>query len=254
MPTPAPNGAPLTVVLVHGAFADSSSWNGVIERLLEVGVGVVDVPNPLRGLRDDADYVGSFLRQVPGPILLVGHSYGGAVITNAAYGADNVVGLVYVAAFCPERGERIADIRSNDSVLRSALKPMQYPAGDDNTTELEFVIEPSVFRSVFANDLPPSQAALLAVTQRPIAEQVLGETSGTPAWKTLPAWSVVPSHDRVVGTDAVRSMAERAGATIIEVRGSHVIMVSQPRAVTDVILRAAAAVVRGPAPTAGRRS
>jgi pimeloyl-ACP methyl ester carboxylesterase len=242
------NDAPLTVVLVHGAFADSSSWNGVIERLHAAGMRVTAAANPLRGISVDSAYVASFLEQIPGPVLAVGHSYGGAVISNAATDASNVVGLVFVAAFAPEEGERLGDAESGskDSVLMAALVPLRYPNGDGEAAE--FAIDPAKFHAAFAADLPPEQAAVMAATQRPAAEPAFSEQSGPPAWKSLPAWAVVATGDKAAGADVIRSMAERAGATITEVEGSHVIMVSQPEAVTEVILAAAAAVV--PQPTA----
>jgi pimeloyl-ACP methyl ester carboxylesterase len=235
-----------TVVLVHGAFADASSWNGVIERLQAKGQAVTAPPNPLRGISIDSAYVASVIEQIDGPVLAVGHSYGGAVITNAASMAKNVVGLVYVAAFAPDEGEMLGAVEagSKDSVLNSALVPHQYPV--DGGTATEFSIDPPKAREAFAGDLSEQQAALIAATQRPIAEAAFSEPNGPPAWKRLPSWAVVATGDKAAGTDVVRSMAERAGATITELEGSHVIMVSQPQAVTDVILAAVAAVATVP--------
>ena len=232
-----------TVVLVHGAFADASSWNGVIERLQAKGVPVTAPANPLRGIAFDSAYVASVFDETPGPIVAVGHSYGGAVITNAATDADNVVGLVYVAAFAPDAGETLgaAEAGSKDSVLNSALVPRQYPSAGGGTAT-EFSIDPAKARDAFAGDLSEEQAALIAATQRPVAESAFSEPNGPPAWKHLPAWAVVATGDKAAGTDVVRSMAERAGAKITEVEGSHVIMVSQPAAVTNVILEAVTAV------------
>jgi len=240
MPPATTDHAPLTVVLVHGAFADASSWNGVIERLQAAGIQVAAPPNPLRGISTDSAYIASFLNQIPGPILAVGHSYGGAVISNAATNADNVVGLVFVAAFAPDEGERLGEVESGskDSVLMSALVPLQYPTGQGSETAVEFAIDPAKFHDAFAADLPPDQTAVMAATQRPAAESAFSEPSGPPAWKSLPSWTVLASPDKAAGTDVVRAMAERAGATITEAEGSHVIMISQPRTVTDVILQA----------------
>jgi pimeloyl-ACP methyl ester carboxylesterase len=237
---------PLTIVLVHGAFADAASWNGVVARLQAAGLEVRAPANPLRGISHDAAYFASFLEQIPGPVLAVGHSYGGAVISNAATGAANVVGLVFVAAFAPEQGERLSDVTgaSTDSVLGTALVPLRYPAPDGAERAVEFAIDPAKFRDAFAADLPPEQTAVMAATQRPVAELAFSEPSGPPAWKSLPSWTVLATADKAAGTDAIRSMAERAGATITEAEGSHVIMVSQPEAVADVILTAAAAVER----------
>jgi pimeloyl-ACP methyl ester carboxylesterase len=243
----------LTVVLVHGAFADASSWNGVVERLQAAGQEVAAPPNPLRGIAHDSAYVASFIEQIPGPVLAVGHSYGGAVISNAATEAANVVGLVFVAAFAPDEGERLGEVEqgSRDSVLGTAQVPLRYPTGDGGETATEFAIDPEKFHDAFAADLPPDQTAVMAATQRPVAESAFSEPSGPPAWKSLPSWAVVATGDKAAGTDVIRSMAERAGATITEAPGSHVIMVSQPETVAEVILTAAAAVDRVTAAAGG---
>ena len=227
--------SPLTVVFVHGAFADSSSWTGVIERLQANNVQVVAAANPLRGISIDSAYVASVFDQIQGPVLAVGHSYGGAVISNAATGARNVVGLVFVAAFAPDEGERLGEVTgtSRDSVLNSALVPHQYPTG--NGTATEFSIDPAKARDAFAADLSDKQAAIIGTIQRPVSELAFSEPSGVPAWKTLPSWAVVATSDRAAGTDVVRAHAERAGAAITEVDGSHVIMISQPEVVAEVI-------------------
>ena len=231
-----------TVVLVHGAFADASSWNGVIERLQQQGCTVVAPANPLRGVATDSAYLASVVNQLDGPVLLVGHSYGGAVITNAA--ATGVVGLVFVAAFAPDEGERLGDVEasSKDSVLNSALVQRQYPTGQGTETATEFAIDPALFREAFAADLPTEQTAVMAVTQRPVAASAFTDVSGPPAWKMLPSWAVVATGDKAAGSDVVRSMAQRAGADILEVEGSHVIMISQPQVVADLILKAVHAV------------
>ena len=238
----APTGGGVTVVLVHGAFADASSWTGVIELLQRQGHTVIAPPNPLRGLTADSAYVASVLGQIDGPVLLVGHSYGGAVITNAAPG--NVRGLVYVAAFAPDEGEALAAVTSGsrDSVLNTAQVPRRYPTGPAGQTATEFVIDPAKLHDVFAADLPPQQAAVLAATQRPVAEAAFTDASGSPAWKRLPSWAVVAAGDKAAGADLVRSMAQRAGAEIVELDGSHVIMISRPEPVADLIGRALAAV------------
>jgi pimeloyl-ACP methyl ester carboxylesterase len=242
-----------TVVLVHGAFADSSSWNGVVERLQSAGIQVTAAPNPLRGISHDSEYVASFIKQVPGPVLAVGHSYAGAVISNAATGLDNVVGLVFVAAFAPDEGERLGEVAgaSRDSLLGTAQVALRYPNADGTQTATEFAIDPAKLHDVFAADLPAHEAAVMAATQRPVSELAFTEPSGPPAWKSLPSWAVIASPDKAAGTDIVRSMAERAGATITEVEGSHVIMISRPDVVADVIKTAAAAVSRPVAATAG---
>jgi pimeloyl-ACP methyl ester carboxylesterase len=235
-------GSP-TVVLVHGAFADASSWNGVIERLQAKGMNVTAPANPLRGISTDSAYIAGVFEETPGPVVAVGHSYGGAVITNAAANAENVVGLVYVAAFATDEGEVLGEVEggSKDSVLNSALVPHHFPAVNGGSA-VEFAIDPAKFHDAFAADLPAEETAVMAATQRPVAESAFSEPGGPPAWKSLPSWAVVATGDKAAGTDVTRSMAERAGATITEVDGSHVIMVSQPQAVTDVILEAVAKV------------
>jgi pimeloyl-ACP methyl ester carboxylesterase len=234
-----------TVVLVHGAFADASSWTGVVELLQARGVTVTAPANPLRGIAHDSAYTASVFEQISGPVLAVGHSYGGAVITNAASMARNVVGLVYVAAFAPDEGETLGAVEagSKDSVLNSALVPLQFPTAN-GAKATEFAISPEHFHDAFAGDLPVEQTAVMAATQRPAAETAFSEPNGPPAWKHLPSWAVVATGDTAAGADVVRSMAARAGATITEVEGSHVIMISQPQIVTDVILEAVAAVSR----------
>lgn len=237
------HGGP-TVALVHGAFADASSWNGVIELLQAAGVPVTAPANPLRGISADAAYIASVLAQIPGPVLAVGHSYGGAVLTNAAAKAPNVVGLVYVAAFAPDEGEVLQEVEqgSRDSVLSTVLLSLTYPTGRGGETAVEFAIDPAHFHASFAADLPVAQAAVLAAGQRPVAELAFSEPTTAAAWKTLPSWAVVATGDKAAGSDVIRAMAKRAGATITEVEGSHVIMISQPQVVADVILTARAAV------------
>jgi len=233
-----------TVVLVHGAFADASSWNGVIERLQAKGVNVTAPANPLRGIANDSAYIETVFEETPGPVIAVGHSYGGAVITNAAKQSKNVVGLVYIAAFAPEEGERLgeATAASKDAVLDTTLVPLHYPAGNGGEPAVEFAINPERFHEAFAADLPEKEAAVMAATQRPVAELAFSEATGPPAWKDRPSWAVIATADKAAGTDVTRSMAERAGASITEVDSSHVVMVSQPQAVTDVIMQAVEAV------------
>ncbi len=237
--TAAANSRP-TVALVHGAFADSSGWNDVAEQLQAAGIVVQAISNPLRGITEDTAYVASALQQIPGPVVAVGHSYGGAIITNAASRSENVIGLVYVAAFAPDEGEILSDIEgdSKDSILNSALLQLQYPTGTGTETAVEFAIDPAKFHDAFAADLSAQQAAVMAATQRPVAAAAFTEPNGSPAWKNLPSWAVVATGDKAAGSDVVRSMAQRAGATITEVEGSHVIMISQPQVVTDVIRQA----------------
>jgi pimeloyl-ACP methyl ester carboxylesterase len=220
----------------------------VIERLQAKGISVTAPANPLRGIAADSAYTASVFAQIEGPVVAVGHSYGGAVITNAATDAKNVVGLVYVAAFAPDEGETLGAVEasSKDSVLNSALVPRRYPTAEGGWAT-EFYMDPAKARDAFAGDLSDRQAALIAATQRPVAEAAFGEPNGPPAWKHLPSWAVLATSDRAAGTDVVRSMAERAGAKITAVDGSHVIMVSQPEAVANVILEAVAALMAAPA-------
>jgi pimeloyl-ACP methyl ester carboxylesterase len=229
-----------TVVLVHGSFADASSWAGVTQRLEKAGVPVRAIVNPLRGVGADSAYVASAIDQIPGPVLAVGHSYGGAVITNAATDAKNVIGLVYVAGFAPDEGESVADIvgTSKDSILLTAVQETTYPTGQGSQTSSEYSIDPTKFHEVFTADLPQDQSDVLAVSQRPTSAATLTEKTGPPAWKNLSTWAVVGTADKTIGTDAVRSMARRAGADITEIDSSHVVMISKPDAVTDVILKA----------------
>jgi pimeloyl-ACP methyl ester carboxylesterase len=233
-----------TVVLVHGAFADAGSWAPVTERLVAAGVPVTAIVNPLRGVAADAAYVASFINQIPGPVLAVGHSYGGMIITNAVPQTTNVVGLVYVAAFAPDEGETLAGIvgRSNDSVLTTAVLEYQYPTGNGGETATELIIDPAKFREVFTADLSELQSDVYGWSQRPIAAGALAEETTKVAWKDLPTWAAVGTADRAAGSDVVRSMALRADATITEIDGSHVIMISQPDAVTEVITTARTAV------------
>jgi len=232
-----------TIVLVHGAFADGSSWDGVIERLQRDGYRVEAPAIALRGVRVDSAYLASVLNQVDGPVLLVGHSYGGALISNAAVEVDNVVGLVFVAAFAPDTDEVLGDVaaESKDSVLMTAQVQRTYPTGNGETAP-EFSIDPGKLQEVFAADLPEERTAVMAATQRPVAASAFSDRSGPPAWKSLPSWAVVATADKAAGTDLVRSMANRAGAEVTEIESSHVVMMSHPQAVTDVIVKAARAV------------
>jgi len=227
-----------TVVLVHGAFADGSSWNGVIGRLQARDIAVTAPAVPLRGLSEDSAYIAGVLAQLKGPVIAVGHSYAGAVVSNAAH-ASNVVGLVFVAAFVTEAGELLGQVTptSKDSVLMPALVPHEYrtPAGD---TSVEFVVDPRKFHDAFAADLPAQTAAVMAASQRPVADRAFSDAATAPAWRDRPSWAVIGTGDRAAGADLTRSMAQRAGATITEVVASHVVMVSQPDAVTEVIMQA----------------
>jgi pimeloyl-ACP methyl ester carboxylesterase len=213
----------------------------VIERLQTAGIRVTAPANPLRGIAHDSAYLASRLEQIPGPVVAVGHSYGGAVISNAG-NAANVVGLVFVAAYAPEDGERLGAVgdTSKDSILGPTLVPLKYP--DAAGSGVEFIVDPARFREAFAADLSAEQSAVMAATQRPAAEGAFSEPNGAPAWKSTPSWAVVATADKAAGTDVIRSMATRAGATITEIDSSHVAMVSHPDVVADVIRTAVAAI------------
>jgi pimeloyl-ACP methyl ester carboxylesterase len=241
--TPPAAAAGPTVVLVHGSFADASGWAGVISILQGAGLNVMAPANPLRGLSADTAYIASVVSQIDGPVLLAAHSYGGAVITNAASQVDNVVGLVYVSAFIPDEGETILDLsaQATDSLLGPALLPAQYPTGGAEPGT-EFYINPASFHEVFCADLPAEQAAVMAVSQRPGADVGFAEPTQNPAWKTLPSWAVVGTGDKTIGYSGASLMAQRSGAEVTEIDASHVLMISQPQAVADVILTAITAV------------
>ena len=243
--TPSTNGTPtggaLTVVLVHGAFADSSSWLGVITRLQAASLPVQAIVNPLRGVSADAAYVASAVSQIPGPVLLVGHSYGGAVISVAAVQATNVVGLVYVAAYVPDEGESVLDLGGKfaPTALATAIRPASYPTSDPATPGTEFHLDPGLYQAAFAADLPDIQAQAMSVAQRPAADICFGEPAGPVAWKTLASWYAVATADQALGVELERFLADRAGAITVELDGSHAVAVSQPEAVADLIMTAA---------------
>ncbi|MFE3271106.1 alpha/beta fold hydrolase [Streptomyces sp. NPDC059215] len=229
-----------TVVLVHGAFADSSSWNGVIERLRHEGYPVIAPANPLRGLAGDAAYIHSVLKSVSGPVVLVGHSYGGAVISEAAVDSPQVKALVYIAAFAPEKGESALELSSKfpGSTLGTALNPVPFPLpGGGTGTDL--YIKTDTFHHQFAADVPKRVTDLMAATQRPVAASALDEKATTPAWKTIPSWDLVTTQDLNIPPAAQRFMAERAHAHTVEIKASHAVSVSHPGAVTRLIEQAA---------------
>jgi pimeloyl-ACP methyl ester carboxylesterase len=229
-----------TIVLVHGAFAESSSWDQVIDHLLDAGHPVVAVANPLRGPAADAACVSDHVRSIEGPVVLVGHSYGGAVITNVDPDAGEIVGLVYVAAFAPAPGESANSLAGlfPGSTLAGALQPVPR---SDGTTELSIV--PDRFHAQFCADVPERQAARMAVTQRPVTLEALQEPSGErPLWKELPSWFVFGEEDRNIPSALEHYMAERARAhRRIELPGaSHAVSVAHPAATAHLILEAAA--------------
>ncbi|MEU6589660.1 alpha/beta hydrolase [Streptomyces sp. NPDC046881] len=228
-----------TVVLIHGAFADAASWSGVVEELQGDGIPVIAPPNPLRGLAADAAYVASVAAQIDGPVVLVGHSYGGALITVAGT-TENVVGLVYVAAYALDEGESLGELQGRFplSPLVSNLKQWTYPvAGGDPAVEV--TIAEDAFPSVFAADVPAEVTKVLAAAQRPLAAAAFEETASAAAWKTKPSWALVAAADNAINPEVERFGAKRAGATIVEVEGaSHAVAVSQPKAVADLIREA----------------
>ncbi len=229
-----------TIVLVHGAFADSSSWDQVTDHLLDTGHRVIAVANPLRGLAADAACVSDHLRSVEGPIVLVGHSYGGAVISNVDPDAGEIAGLVYVAAFAPLPGDSCFELSAvfPGSRIGDALQAVPR---SDGTTDLMIVQER--FHEQFAADVPPSQAARMAATQRPITQEALVEPSGErPLWQELPSWFLFGEEDRCIPSALQHFMAERAHARrTIEIPGaSHALCVAHPAATAHLILEAAA--------------
>jgi pimeloyl-ACP methyl ester carboxylesterase len=230
-----------TIVLVHGAFADASGWAGVIGQLQRRGYPVVAPPNPLRSVAGDSAYLAGFLKTLPGNIVLVGHSYGGMVTTNAAVGNPNVKALVYIAAFAPDEGDTVAGLSTKfpGSMLTQEnldLRPVTLP---DGTASFDAYIKQNPFREVFAADVSRSTTAAMAASQRPAAVNVLSEPSGPPAWKSVRSWFLVARRDNTIPAAAERFMAERARSTVIEINSSHVAMISHPTATADLIVSAA---------------
>lgn len=227
-----------SIVLVHGAFAESSSWNGVIQRLRDAGYFVMAAPNPLRGVSEDAALLASILSSLQGPIVLVAHSYGGAVMTNAARDNDSVKALVYVAGFAPDTGENIGELaaRFPGSTLPDTVMPVTLPDGSK-----DLYIRQDQYPAQFAADVPTEVATLMAVGQRPLRDVALNEGSGPPAWRSIPSWFLIPELDKNIPAAAHRFMARRAQAReVVELAGaSHAVGVSHPDEVTGIILRAA---------------
>lgn len=236
-----------TIVLVHGAWADASSWNAVATQLQSEDYTVLAPTNLLRRVAVDAPYIASFLAQrTSGPVVLVGHSYGGFVTTNAATGGGDVRALVYVDAFVPDEGETVFGILGGSGSALAVPDPttvldlVGYPDAPEG--DVEAFLKPDTVHQSFAQDLPESDRRLIAAGQRPITLSANTTPSTTAAWKTLPSWAVVGTEDRVIPPDTQRHMAERANATISDVAGSHVSMVSKPEATIAAILAAAATV------------
>jgi len=228
-----------TIVLVHGAWADASGWNDVIKKLQGDGYPVIAPANPLRSLSGDAAYIASVLEQTPGPLVVVGHSYGGAVITNAAAGNDNVKALVYIDAFIPDVGENILQLTGAGSLVPTAIEFKAFPPPNPNNVDI--YLKQDTFRQVFAGDVAKKTAAVMAATQRPLAAAAGAEPTQTAAWKAIRSWALIGTEDKAITPDSQRFMAERAGSTIEEVKASHVSMISRPNAVTELIETAAEA-------------
>jgi pimeloyl-ACP methyl ester carboxylesterase len=228
-----------TVVLVHGAWADASSWDGVIRRLQADGYAVVAPANPLRSLTGDAAYISTVLKSIKGPIVLVGHSYGGAVITDAATGNPNVKALVYVDAFVPDQGESVLDLASKypGSKLPTAITEVPYSQGAGQTG-IDVYIKTASFRSAFAADVAASATELMAATQRPITLAALMQKSGPPAWKEIPSWYLIGRNDQAIPPTTQKFMAKRAHSHVVEINSSHASLVSHPQTVTKLILTA----------------
>ena len=233
-----------TVVLVHGAWADGSSWDGVVARLQRDGY-TVDVPsNPLRGVASDSAYLASYLKTVTGPIILAGHSYGGMVITNAATGNPAVKALVYIEAFIPAQGETLLQLAGAkpgstlaDPTTAFNFVPFTGTAGADT----DLYVKPSVYRADFGADLSVQQDAILAATQEPLAASVLQEPSGPPAWQTIPSFALIGMQDMVLPPAEQVFMAARAHATVVKIKASHLGLISHPNTVARLIEKAAVA-------------
>ena len=237
-------GAKPTIVLVHGAWADSGSWNAVTALLQAAGYTVDAPPNPLRGLSYDASYLADFLSTISGPVVLVGHSYGGMVITNAATGNPNVKALVFDDAYIPAATDTLLGLTSAEPGSCLAVSPapfsvVPYPGAPSGDVDL--YVKQSVFPGCFANGLPAAKASVLAATQRPLAASALTEPSGTPAWKSIPSWAVIGTADHVIPLAEQLNMARNAGARVTEINAPHLSMISDPGAVATVIIRAAQA-------------
>jgi pimeloyl-ACP methyl ester carboxylesterase len=229
-----------TLVLVHGDWADASSWSSVIQRLQDRGFDVVAPPNTLRGVSQDAPYLASYLQTIPGPIVLVGHSYGGFVITNAATGNANVKALVYIDAFSPDESETLVDLTAGTSscITESAFNAVSFNGGVDLYLRWEANPPYAGFRECFANGVDKQTAAVLAAMQRPAAAEQFFDPSGPPAWKTIPSWSLIGTLDNVIPLALQEEMSRRADAHISRVKAGHLSPITRPGAVVRVILSA----------------
>ncbi|MER6536866.1 alpha/beta hydrolase [Streptomyces sp900105755] len=230
-----------TIVLLHGAFADASSWNGVVQKLQRNGYTVAAPANPLRGVAQDSAYLASFLKSITGPVILVGHSYGGEVISQAAVGNDNVKALVYINALMPDKGESQVTLAAKfaPAPLTKALKPVPFQAGP-GSTGTDVYIQPDKLHQVFAADLPTSQTTVMAATQRPIAMSAFADKLTGAAWHTKPVYALVGRQDMAINPALELFEAKRANARkTVEINSSHVSLVSHPQAVKDLITDAA---------------
>jgi pimeloyl-ACP methyl ester carboxylesterase len=227
-------------VLVHGDWADASSWTSVIQRLQRKGFTAVAPPNLLRGPVTDAPYLASYLKSISGPIVLVAHSYGGFVATNAATGNDNVKALVYIDAFAPDEGETAGELvaRGHSCVDENALNQVPYDGGVDLYLRWDAHLTYPGFTECFANGVDREEAAVLAATQRPAAPAQFAEPSGPPAWKTIPSWSLIGTQDHVIPRALEEEMYSRAGAHITRLKAGHLSLITHPGDVTKVILAA----------------
>jgi pimeloyl-ACP methyl ester carboxylesterase len=233
-----------TIVLVHGAWADASGFAAEIIALRDRGFRAIGFANPLRGLADDARYLADHLQTLPGPLVLVGHSYGGAVVSAAATGNDRVKALVYFSGWMPDEGESIAQVfeaHGEGSLVGAALRPQPFTGRDGDEAGQDLYLDPDQFHAAFAADVDRDTADSMAATQRPWSGAGFYEPSGPPAWKTVPSWYLLCTDDQAIPAATQRFMADRASARITEVAASHVSMVSQPEAATRIILEAAEA-------------
>jgi pimeloyl-ACP methyl ester carboxylesterase len=251
-PASSADGANATIVFVHGAWADASSWTAEIKRLQRDGYTVAAIPNTLRGPSADAAVVRDYLSTLTGPVILVAHSYGGFVITNAATGNDNVKALIYVDAFIPDEGQTAGQLAGPDSAVAVAvsnptafLKLVPYPGAPEGIVDTYLL--PQSVHEHFANDLPADEADVISATQRPASLAALGEPSGPPAWKQIRSWALIGTNDHIIPPAEQRKMAQNAGAEISEFDASHVGLISQPDVVSDLIEKVAREVGVGPA-------
>jgi pimeloyl-ACP methyl ester carboxylesterase len=236
----AQQGAKPTVVLVHGAWADPSGWDGVAARLRTDGYPVVTPTNPMRSLAGDAKHIKDVLAGISGPIVLVGHSYGGAIITNAAAGNPNVKALVYIAAFAPDAGENVVNLLLSAPRSQVLLALIPKPSLSDGIS-IDTYLNPLLYQQVFCADVSPQTAAAMAASQRPLSLTAGLEPTTQTAWKTIPSWYLVAAADKTIPPEVERSMARRAGSHTVEIPSSHAAMVSNPGPVADLIRTAATA-------------